>query len=192
MPRSAAFTELPKLFEMIEDAVARGLFVAGYFAYECGQYFETTANLCSSSDGALLAWFGVYDRCYRFDHAAGMFLDGVVPGVEAISAAPIPSVSNRPGEIRFGLSDQQFTGCIAQIHNWIRAGDVYQLNFTFPLHTQTAESPADLYRRLSKAQPVDYAAFLHCAQGRHILSLSPELFFRMDRHGAGCRITASP
>src|SRR5215831_5998586 len=68
-------TELPGLFEEIEDAVARGLLVAGYFAYECGQYFEPTAHLRPRHENELLAWFGIYDRCCRFDHVSACFLD---------------------------------------------------------------------------------------------------------------------
>ncbi len=41
-------------------------------------------------------------------------------------------------------------------------------------------APPHLYARLRARQPVDYGAFLHWQPGRHILSFSPELFFRID------------
>ena len=179
--------ELPALFEAIEGAIARDFFVAGYFAYECGQYFEPTATL-RRREGELLAWFGIYDRCCRFDHSSGRFLDPVDPGMQISVAAE----SGGQSETQFGLTEQQFTERIERIHEWIHAGDVYQLNFTFPVRAKVAESAAALYARLSSAQPVDYAAFLHCQPGRHILSLSPELFFRLEHHGAGRRITTQP
>ena len=102
-----------------------------------------------------------------------------------------PQTTHSP-QIRFALDEQQFAARIAQIHDWIRAGDVYQLNFTFPLCTEVAEQPAALYARLRAAQPVDYGAFLHGQPGRYILSLSPELFFRIQQDGAVRRITTRP
>jgi len=35
--------ELPELFAEIESAVASGLYVAGYFSYECSAFFEPAA-----------------------------------------------------------------------------------------------------------------------------------------------------
>jgi len=81
------------------------------------------------------------------------------------------------------LTGQQYKARIEQIHEWIRAGDVYQLNFTFPLRVRVTERPAALYERLRLRQPVEYGAFVHCESGRHILSFSPELFFRVDPWG---------
>jgi para-aminobenzoate synthetase/4-amino-4-deoxychorismate lyase len=93
--------------------------------------------------------------------------------------------------LSLALDQIEYSAQIAQIHDWIRAGDVYQLNFTFPLNAEVAESPAQLYARLRTAQPVDFAAFLHCPD-RHILSLSPELFFRVEHDGDARRITTQP
>ena len=182
--------ELPLLFEKIESATAQGQRVAGYFAYECGQYFEPTAVLRRNKDEPL-AWFGFYDRCIRFDHSAGVFLDPHPFGSEPRG---ISSPVEFPGksEIQFSIDEAQFTQRIHQIHTRIRAGDIYQLNFTFPLNAELSESPAELYARLAVAQPVDYAAFLHCRPGHHILSLSPELFFRIDQNGSTRRIATQP
>ena len=180
--------DLPALFERIEDAVSRGLFAAGYFSYECGRYFEPTASLHPSRENDLLAWFGIYDRCCRFDHSSGDFLDSVHSGIFNSG----PAEFNRVSDIQFGLSAQQFTDRIEQIHKWIRAGEVYQLNFTFPIRADVADRPAALYARLSSAQPVDYGTFLQCQPGRYILSLSPELFFRVDHCGTARRITTQP
>ncbi len=180
--------DIADLFPQIEDAVQRGYFAAGFFAYECGAFFEPSAALRPGRDNELLAWFGIYERSYRFDHTTGRFLDGEPTDLRAgleLSAVSPPLVS-------LALNEQQFAARIEQIHEWIRAGDVYQLNFTFPVHIKTELRPAVLYQRLRAAQPVDYGAFLHCQEGRHILSLSPELFFRVQREGSKRRITTQP
>ena len=180
--------DVADLFPQIEDAVQRGHFAAGFFAYGCGAFFEPRAALRPSRENELLAWFGIYERSCCFDHTTGRFLDGepadLHPGLQSL-ADPSPLVS-------LGIDEQQFTTRIEQIHEWIRAGDVYQLNFTFPVHVKTESRPAALYARLRTAQPVDYGAFLHCREGRHILSLSPELFFRVQQEGGRRRITTQP
>ena len=181
--------DLSALFSRIEEAIKHGQLAAGYFAYECAQYFEPAAVVRSPHNSDILAWFGIYECCHAFDHLTGNF-DSYLPFSTALEDGggdcQGPSI---PSDVSFRLNEEQFTSHIDRIHNWIRAGDVYQLNFTFPLHAQVAESPCALYARLAAAQPVDYGAFLHTESGHHILSFSPELFFRIDKNR---RITTQP
>jgi len=95
-------------------------------------------------------------------------------------------------QAELGLTEAQYAEKIAAIHEWIRAGDVYQLNFTVPLSVRVDGSVAALYARLRTRQPVEYGAFVHWQQGQRILSFSPELFFRVDEEHGGRRITAKP
>ncbi len=97
-----------------------------------------------------------------------------------------------PLETTLDLTRQQYASSIETIHEWIRAGDVYQLNFTFPLHVRIPGSSAVLYGRLRKSQPVKYGAFIHWQPDRRILSFSPELFFRLDELGETRCITTRP
>lgn len=179
--------QIPSLFSSIEDATQQGHSAAGYFTYECAPYFEPAAALPLPRDSDLLAWFAIYKHAHTFNHRIGAFeADPPLGFRPEQQAKPQPSIPKTPN---FALDEQQFTSCIDQIHEWIRAGDVYQLNFTFPLHTQFAESVSALYARLAAAQPVDYGAFLHTRPGHHILSFSPELFFRIDDQR---RVTTRP
>jgi para-aminobenzoate synthetase/4-amino-4-deoxychorismate lyase len=185
---ASEFSELPDLFSNIETATNAGHFAVGFFAYECGEYFEPIAALRRRRPEDLLAWFAIYQNCYTFDHNLGAFLEKQLPDLPPAASPPDTS----PSVPSPAMEEQQFTSRIEQIHEWIRAGDVYQLNFTFPIHARTTESAAELYSRLRAAQPVDYAAFLHWRPARHIVSLSPELFFRIDPSASGRRITTRP
>lgn len=180
--------DLPALFSTIEQAAEYGRFAAGFFAYECAQYFEPTVSVVPPLGSDLLAWFGIYERCHTFDHHTGAF-DPDLQVDPLLEDRWGSDISIPAPDINFGLNEQQFASRVDKIHNWIREGDVYQLNFTFPLHAQFAEPPASLYARLAQAQPVDYGAFLHADPGRHILSFSPELFFCIDQNR---RITSQP
>ena len=80
-------SEIPLLFAEIENAVVAGDLAAGFFTYECGSFFEPTSAQRPAHPNQPLAWFGIYDCCYRFDHRTGQFLDGDPPGLTQISAS---------------------------------------------------------------------------------------------------------
>ncbi|MDA4467100.1 chorismate-binding protein, partial [Escherichia coli] len=50
-----------------------------------------------------------------------------------------------------------FHAAIARIHQWIEAGDTYQVNFTQRLRFAAFGNPLALYAALRAAQPVPYA-----------------------------------
>jgi para-aminobenzoate synthetase/4-amino-4-deoxychorismate lyase len=192
-------SELPGLFAEVESAVAAGLFAAGYFNYECGSFFEPTVAPHHGQSSAQplaqpLAWFGIYQRPWLFDHQTGAFLDGDPPGLASFpSAQPDQELNSEPQpEFAVALTEQDYAHQIEAIHGWIRSGDVYQLNFTIPLRVRARGSSAALYQRLLCRQPVPYAAFLHSQPNRRILSFSPELFFHVENHEGRRRITTRP
>jgi len=172
-----SLADLPALFIQIERAVAAGLQVAGYFSYECAAYFEPAAAPFPSSGAEPLAWFGIFQTTHIFDHRSGVFIDGEPAGLEEFR---IPAAPELHIESAFSLTELKYAQRIAEIHDLIRAGDVYQLNFTMHIHVQAQGSPAVLYSTLRSRQPAPYLAFLHTQPGSRILSFSPELFFRID------------
>jgi para-aminobenzoate synthetase/4-amino-4-deoxychorismate lyase len=186
--------ELTNLFVEIERAVAAGHYAAGYFTYECGSCFEPKAAMCPSRPGQPLAWFGIYDRCYLFVHGAGAFRDDDPPGLAAFrnTSQDEEPATEQPFDAVFSLTEQQYADRIAAIHEWIRSGDVYQLNFTAPIHVRALGSLAALYQHLRSRQPAPFCAFLHTQPDRRILSFSPELFFRLEADGAKRRIVTRP
>ena len=190
--------ELPALFAEIESETRNGHFAAGFFAYECGHFFEPTTapsrRSAAHSRTQPLAWVGIYERSYRFDHSSGAFENGEPPGLERACENDLgkPHLESSQIEISSGITEQQHSECVRKIQEWIRAGDVYQLNFTFPLRLEIAGRPAALYANLRRRQPVEYGAFVQCNSGRHILCFSPELFFRIEDQGGSRRITAKP
>lgn len=184
--------ELVELFAQIESAIAAGHLAAGYFTYECGNCFEPRADLHPLPEGQPLAWFGIYERSFCFNHATGAF-DGGEPPLLAQFRVPVQLPVEEPRvEAQFALTLGQYTERIRAIHEWIRAGDVYQLNFTAPYTLHVHGTMADLYAHLQARQPVEYGAFIHWQPGRHILSFSPELFFRIDNQNGERHITTRP
>ncbi len=193
--------ELHDLFREIDRAVALGHFAVGFFAYECGNCFEPSSRMRTPDPGEPLAWFAIYPRCHLYDHSAGAFVGGDPPGLAPFR---LPAEANEPSTwndtrkseesppITLGLTEQEYCDRVARIHEWIRAGDIYQLNLTFPLRLRVADDPATLDAHLRSRQPVAYGAFLHWQSGRYLLSFSPELFFQIQQQGATRHIVTRP
>ncbi|CWM93454.1 para-aminobenzoate synthase component I [Neisseria meningitidis] len=83
------------------------------------------------------------------------------------------------------VSEADYLDHIRQIHEAIRRGDTYQINYTTRLHLQAYGNPVSLYLRLR--QPVPYAVLSHLpdAQGQSAWTLcfSPELFLKIGSDG---------
>jgi len=188
--------ELAAFFAEIDRAVAAGLYAAGYFAYECAAFFEPKliASLPTSSTAEPLAWIGIYQPPQVFNHLTGQLhkTGKQVPcPVHSASSSGMGGIAHPP-EATLALTQPEYTQRIHAIHQLIRSGDVYQLNFTVPLSVRAPGSPAALYQSLRSRQPAPYGAFLHTQPGRHILSFSPELFFRIHTDADTRRITTRP
>lgn len=83
------------------------------------------------------------------------------------------------------VSEADYLDHIRQIHEAIRRGDTYQINYTTRLHLQAYGNPVSLYRRLR--QPVPYAVLSHLpdveGQSSWTLCFSPELFLKIGSDG---------
>lgn len=116
-----------------------------------------------------LHWFA---NCADID--AESWLAQHSDGLPAGISTPQPSVS-----------ETDYLDRIRQIHEAIRRGDTYQINYTTRLHLQAYGNPVSLYQRLR--QPVPYAVLSHLpdAQGQSAWTLcfSPELFLKIGSDG---------
>lgn len=183
---ASTLSDIPNLFHQIEEALASGLYVAGYLSYECGYHFERFDEANLSSQPLPLAWFGIYERPFIYDHAEARFL-GTEPPTVTANTSQEESPSRFTESVTLTISEDEYNRQITKIKDYIQAGDTYQVNFTDSVTMQTTASPASAFAMLSESQPVSYSAFINTA-GHHILSLSPELFFRIESG----RITTRP
>nr|WP_255551277.1 aminodeoxychorismate synthase component I [Granulicella sp. dw_53] len=158
--------------------MAQGHHAAGYLGYECGYHFEpsTSTKIESAPPADLpLAWFGIYAAPIAFDHITGRFTSPP-PTPQTLAESPARPFAS---EIHLQISEDHYHQQILRIKELIAAGDTYQVNFTDRLIVETGLSPADAFAVLSRQQPVSYGAFLNLGS-HHILSLSPELFFKIE------------
>jgi para-aminobenzoate synthetase/4-amino-4-deoxychorismate lyase len=163
--------EIDQVVDVLAEAereVARGRWVAGFVCYEAAPAFDAAMRIADGGPSDLpLAWF-------------------------AISRSRRPAGSLRLA--RYGLKPWQsrltrddYDRAVGHIRQRIRAGDTYQVNFTFRLQAGFEGSAEAFYRDLVNAQACGYGALIDT--GRWVVaSASPELFFEW-RHG---RIVSKP
>ena len=185
----------------------------GYLAYDFGRRLEAPAG--GAADDLLLpdAQLGLYDWALVSDHslrrsqlvfhpacpvdkrrALAAFFESDDGSVRAVPWEPEPVQES--GRDSFHLLSR-FQPCthrdtyrqaIARIHEYIEAGDCYQVNYTQRFQAAYRGAPWQAYRRLRVACATPFAGYLNLGGDDAILSLSPERFMQL-RQG---RIEARP
>ncbi|MCU0822665.1 MAG: aminodeoxychorismate synthase component I [Spirochaetes bacterium] len=117
-----------------------------------------------------LALFCAYETPAVFDHKKNKFISG--------GFSPLPENQNyEMSNINLNVSEREYLKNIDKIREYIKSGEIYQANYTIKYHFNFSGSPLGLYNDLKKKQSVAYNAFAKF-DDFHILSISPELFFR--------------
>lgn len=174
--------QVPELFSEIERYRNEASFAAGYIGYECGYHFENIATRTPLPSSMPLAWFGIYRRPFIFNHQAGSW-ETDTPSLSRDIHDSTYSLTN----CSLRISEAEYVKRIAAIKAYIAAGDTYQVNFTDKYTFDFSGSPVVFFASLREKQKVGYSAFIN-ADGKHILSFSPELFFKIS----GDKISTRP
>ena len=168
-----AASEVRPALAAVRQGCGEGLHAAGFLSYEAGAAIEP--RLAAREGGTTpLVWFALFDR---FETIAGDQIAALLPDPRgAWAAAPEPTIDRDTYESR-----------LADVLELIAAGDIYQANLTFRASVRFDGDPLALYARLRAQARASYGAVIHT--GRELmLSLSPELFFRLDEG----RLVAKP
>ncbi|MBF6992130.1 bifunctional anthranilate synthase component I family protein/class IV aminotransferase [Cupriavidus sp. IK-TO18] len=170
-----AGSDTARLDAMLAEGWRQGWHATLFAPYEFGGALVDapvhTGGTMPCHDGALrLLWFR------ELRHLDGAAVTEWLQG----NATPAPAglmdvASDTPREA--------FDDAIARIHQWIEAGDTYQVNYTQRLRFHAFGDPLALYAALRAAQPVPYGTLARLPGDAWVLSLSPELFVRHDGGG---------
>ena len=98
---------------------------------------------------------------------------------------PVPPAAPRsPVDWVAELDPADYQARVATLLEHIRAGDIYQANFTARhLIARPEGAAADLYRSLRRSSPAPFAAYLACGPRLAVASASPERFLSVDAAG---------
>lgn len=162
--------EVRGVLDAVHAAAQAGAWCIGYVRYEAAAAFDTALQT-HAAEGPL-AWFSVHDQA--------------LPWPDAL-------VADAPAEVAWapGLPRAQFDAALDRIQQAIRDGEVYQVNYTAPLHGALQGSADALFAALHRTQPEGYCAHID-AGGTQVLSVSPELFFDWTSDAAGGDVLARP
>ena len=170
---SAAFAAA----EAARDAGKTAVFVLDY---EAGALIEPAAGRsehAATDRHVPLGYIWIFDAatwltCDQAD-------DWLVAGAQN---APAGCVRGSPA-----LDQNAYAEKLQSIRAAIAEGEVYQVNFTFPIDVTLYGDPAKAFLQLAKAQPTAHAVYIDMPEYQ-ALSLSPELFFAVS----GDQITVRP
>ena len=90
-------------------------------------------------------------------------------------------------EVSSNLSRADFISAVTRAQNYIRAGDIYQVNLSHRLTAACDVSGWELFQQLGNVSPAPFSAFFDCGDFQ-IASSSPEQFLRMS----GSQIVTRP
>ncbi len=155
-------------FDQMEKARRAGLHLVGYAAFELGYVLEPHFGSQFHKPAVPYLLFGAFREPKSFDWS---------------QIAPV----TEPVQLASDWSYQAYQARFNQVLDFIRGGDVYQINLTFPMRGHFDGDPLALFAAMRRRQPVTLGGVI--ALDRHmILSASPERFFTVT----GREITAKP
>jgi len=172
----------------------------GYVPYECGL---PTAGLPLPDSAA--PRFALHDSAAVYDHEAHCWTIGAVdleksrrPADERIrqwqerlqraASSVVPELASAmpraesPSIPPSNMTREAYFEKVERAIEYIRAGDIFQVNLTQRFTTNTYLDPLSLYLRLQQVNPADYSAFLAWPD-QAVLSVSPELFVQLQPNG---------
>jgi para-aminobenzoate synthetase/4-amino-4-deoxychorismate lyase len=155
--------EVKDVLSQAEAEVRAGRWVAGWVSYEAAPAFHRALRVRQTQGTPFsdlpLAWFGVFDR-----------------------RRPVTSEAGEPYEIgcwESTVGPGEHGSTIEGIRERIRAGDTYQVNYTFRMQAPFQGDVSTFYRDLIQSQRGGYGAFVDTGRWA-VLSASPELFFEWE------------
>ncbi|MEJ7926311.1 aminodeoxychorismate synthase component I [Sphingobium sp. AN641] len=173
-------TEVQPALDRVADALESGFHVAGYMSYEAAFALEDRlAPLAARVDRTDLAatpllWFGLFEGFRK-----------IAPDAVA-SLLPAPDGCG-VGMLRPLIDEAAYQAAFARAQALIGAGDVYQVNLTFPCELPFAGDPMALYAAARPRAKAGYGGVVRTGW-QTLLSFSPELFFTLVRG----QLTARP
>lgn len=170
----------------------------GYFSYDLGRYIERLPEKAVDDLHLPLIRLCFYDRFIAYDHRSNTFwlvalemaddpekpadkigsLERLLRRSQRIpfDGPPCTHVEDTGFDLARGnMTREEYLDAVKRIKNYIRDGDVYQVNFSRRLEVPLRGSPIRLFQWQNRHNPSGYAAYID-AGGFQIVSASPEMF----------------
>jgi para-aminobenzoate synthetase component 1 len=164
------------------SSYSRDYLVAGYIGYETCQWIEELPRPGEKDRPNPDIYLAAYPRFLVFDHVRKTWHSWYKDRPPALPTVCKNRKHRLPSRITgFNQSKAHYLRNVGRVLDYIKAGDVYQVNYTQRVYYTYRGDPLELYLRLRQIQPVAFGAFINLGDGC-VISGSPELFLR-KRHG---------
>lgn len=175
----------------------------GYISYDVGRYLEELPDATVDDLGLPELYFALYDVVLVVDHRekrscvvscgfpemepeartarARSRLELVRAELAEYWIGGAPRCRDLPsphGTIVSAFHPDEYRAAVAQSLEYIFAGDIFQVNISQRLETVLAVNPYELYCRLRRLNPADFAAYLSFDEVK-VLSSSPERYLKL-------------
>ena len=170
------FLELKKLLERYrtegDGALPFKSGAVGYFAYDMKDLVEKLPDAARDDLGLPDCIMGFYDKVTVFDHAESRS-----------SRAPLKvpyyvydsGLVHPPVNIKSNFTFDEYIAAVKKAKDYIRRGDIYQVNISQRFEADFSGDPFGLYCRLRDVSPAPFSAYLDFGDVK-VLSSSPERF----------------
>lgn len=176
---------------------------AGYIGYDLGRLLEKLPATAVDDLAMPECQLCFYDTVVVFDHLNGetaVYATGL-PEIEmaaqveransraALFAARLSAVTasgddtfSAGGSVKCPFDRDSYCQAVEKVINYIRSGDIYQVNLSQRFSIPFSGSPLALYRKLAGINPAPFAALLEWPEAA-LVSASPERFLHLqDNH----------
>lgn len=160
-------TELEDCFAQMQAALDRGDYLVTLFSYELGYYLHGIPCKYSEPLPLIRAWSFTGVNKYSKAEIDTWLQNALTKEDQVVGVM----------NLHDSIDEQSFAKDVAQIKEWIRSGDTYQINHSYRMTGQAYGSPLALYTQLRERQPGRYGAYLEDGKD-FLLSQSPELFIK--------------
>lgn len=164
----------------------------GYFSYDLCHFVEELPRTAEDDVNIPDLHLGFYNGAIIYDHQTRKtyITDSEVNAgaEERVSLIEKEIMTGTPATLEIihhnqkplletNMSKPYYLGAIKKIKDYIRAGDIYQVNMTQRFTTELKDQPVCLYKKLREINPAPFSAYLDYG-GYQILSSSPERFIQ--------------
>ncbi len=164
----------------------------GFFGYDLAPLLERLPRRSPRETRLPDVRFALYDTAVTVDHASGAvelrahdLLGEGTAAVErrcrdwrrALRHDPPPVRPSRLGPLESNFEPEEYREAVGRALEYIRAGDIFQVNLSQRFSARGRPEPLDLYLRLKAVSPSPFAAFLRW-DDLAVVSASPEWFYQ--------------
>jgi len=176
----------------------------GYFSYDLCHFIERLPATAVDDLNLPECYLAFYDTIVAFDHLEGRayLVSTGFPELRETKrkrraeerleevkswmlnkpsiADELCSVSTEEGMVlKSNFSHEEYLRAVENVREYIRAGDIFQVNLSQRFEADLSISPYELYQRLRKINPAPFASYLDF-DGVSVVGASPERFLKVQ------------